>query len=360
MGDVFRIHSFAYDTIVNDSLELRGISKIKSFPLANSNTVLTIETSDGPFGENAVKFVPSIGSGSVYHGFSVPNSSAYFSLGCWVRFDALSVNDKIMDITLSGSSNIFTLGTHSTDASRLVLKYINETFMVPEPSTDIIQGTWFHVQIDLYTAASGSYMKMRINGADDVELTSGFNPGAGTSFAGVRLGPSSAGAQYSIANLWAAHGGFKGVCLARPLLPTSDASVELNSTGDDNYTEVDDTTLDEGTYVSETTTNFPVTDLYGCEQQADVPTQMIAFGVDVVGVKTDVDDAIVRAAVKYATEAVDLSTDSLALGASTVGTQFVWNEHPDGVSGAISDLTGANAADMINGSVFGVNLATTI
>lgn len=359
MGDVFRFHSLQYDSV--DTLAQSGFVKLHGG--GTTSCTMFIDSGTGPFGENVMRFNYQVGSLSSFYRFPLPTPGTYLSIGAWCRLPSLSPAFGVgpfLWATMPGTSRTWSFGQTSGNPTKLILasNVGGVTTTTPTISTDIVADQWFHFQLDIHVASTGSFMKLRLNGQDDAEIT--WNPGSegNNVFDGVNVGNFD---EINFANFWAAYGGYKGQCIARALLPVADSSVQLQSTEETNYGAVADTpVIDEASYVFEDTNNFPVADKYTVETQTDTPVQMHAFSVTAFGSKSYSDVAVLRGLAKYGSSADDLSDTYEVLGLGTTGKQFIWNNHPDGVSGAISGLTGLQAQDMINNSVFGVHLANTL
>lgn len=348
MGALTKFYSFTNDTPT--SLAMSGWS----------GTAPSIVSGGGPYGENAAYILnPNVNAVAT---ISVPTGSAYLSFGANLKCDAIpnqSGATALMTFALASGQFIFVRGDTTPSGSL----YIGYSSNISSGSSYLVQaGQWFHLQVDLYSAGAGSgYAKMRINGAEDVNIT-GVNTGSST-FTGVRFGPSQ---DVTVANMWIAQGGYRGEAIARSFLVTGDGTTSPNyftpSTGSTHYGVVDEAVLDEADYISSDATNFvgaaSVTDTFTTDAMVDIPEQFLAFQITPIAKKVGTSPVVLRGVTKYS-GTDHASSGSTALATSSSESKFIWEDHPDGSTGAISAMDPEDARDMFNACEFGVKLSSS-
>lgn len=356
MGDVFRIHSFTNDTPT--SLGYEGWT-------ANSGSVTpTVVSGGGPFGENCLQVV-NTNPGQYYY-IQDPDATAdsrkVMSVGVWIKLAALPTTTTPFLQIFSTSGSFHLSGASAADGT-LRLLYSESSGVYVDSTARIAASTWFHVQLDVFSSSTVGYFKMRINGVDNGDSGATRNTGTGNVFAVGLGGWTNGGSTTQFANLWMAHGGWKGTGIIRALHPTSDSAVLAGltpSTGTDHFATVDDTTINLTDYNEGNAASFPLSDAYGVQDMPDTPASMVAFGVKYFNKKIGASPVVSRAISKYGPLSTDVSLGSAnTVGTSTTGHQYVWNNHPDGITGAISAMSGSAARTMIEDGEFGVKLASS-
>lgn len=356
MGDITKFYSFKYDNTT--SLAADGW-------IWSSNITPSIGVGEGPTGENSINLATT--SGASYFSIPVAGYGEYLSMGFWFKTNILPPAATYFLYVYGNTGTAFRL--QIVGVSQIRMDWSTSSVVSGFSTTQFKANEWNYLELDLRIKDTTlSRGQVKINGV--LELDTGlFNipTSQGTYWTSIQFNSNMQSITLKLANLWLAKGGFKGPLIARAVKPTAEGwTIGLTpSTGTDNSALVDEDVLDQNDYVGADASALAppgLTDTYVTGDMAETPLKLHAFGIKTIQKKVGASTVVLRGVTRYpsgSSGADDLNATIATLGTSAIGSQFVWNDHPDNITGALTGMTGGDAETMFNDCEFGVNLATS-